>query len=150
MGNKKVEKVENTKEKLSITVMLLCIIGVVLVGLGVMLIRSYNFKLNIIPTKANVSSIQNRRDTYGNEDRVAIVNYSTSSGNYSAEIIDNDNEFQLSAQVILYHDFFTPESVSITPSGYPGYIAIIIGLILVIKTGPRFFRIIRDNYLITD
>ena len=36
------------KEKLSIPVMLFCIVGVVLIGLGIMLLLSYNFKLNVI------------------------------------------------------------------------------------------------------
>ena len=149
MGNKKVEKT-NEKEKLNIPVMLLCIIGAVLIGLGVMLLKSYNFKLNIIPSKGSVSSIQTAKDTDGNISTSIVVAYKASSGNYDATIVANDTQYQLGNEVILYYDFFSPESVSLNPSGYLGYISLIVGLILVVKTGPRFFRIIRDNYLITE
>ena len=47
----------------------------------------------------------------------------------------------------LYYDFISPESVCDKRSGYIGYISIVLGIILVIKFGPRFIRIIRDNYL---
>ena len=47
----------------------------------------------------------------------------------------------------LYYDFLSPESVGNKRSGYIGYLATIIGIILVIKTGPRFVYIIKDNYL---
>ena len=40
-----------------------------------------------------------------------------------------------------------PENVSVKRSGYIGYLSIILGIILVIKTGPKFIRIIKDNYL---
>ena len=108
------------------------------------------FKLNIIPSKGTVSSIQTARDADGNTSTSIVVAYKASSGNYDATIIANDTQYQLGNEVILYYDFFTPESVSLRPSGYLGYLSLIIGLILAIKTGPRFFRIIRDNYLITE
>ena len=49
--------------------------------------------------------------------------------------------------MILYYDFFTPTSISVKRSGWLGYSTFIIGIILAIKTLPRFVRIIRDNYI---
>ena len=50
-------------------------------------------------------------------------------------------------KITLYYDFFNPDSVSEIRTGYQGYLALIIGLILVLKTAPRFIRILKDNYL---
>ena len=47
----------------------------------------------------------------------------------------------------LYYDILSPESVGNKRSGYIGYIATVLGIILVLKTGPKFVRIIKDNYL---
>lgn len=138
------------KEKLSIPVMLFCIVGVVLIGLGIMLLLSYNFKLNVIPSKGTITSVQTAKDTEGNTTTSIVVTYKTTNGNYDATIVDNDKQYQLGNEIILYYDFFKPESVSLKLRGYPGYLSIIIGLILLLKTGPRFLRIIRDNYLITE
>lgn len=145
MGN-----IKNGKEKLSIPTMLFCIVGAVLIGLGIMLLINFNFKLNVIPSKGTVSSIKTAKDSDGNTSTSIVVSYTTGSGDYEATIADIDKQYQMGNEVILYYDFFTPESVSLNPSGYPGYLSLIIGLVLVIKTGPRFFRIIRDNYLITN
>ena len=138
------------KEKLSIPVMLFCIIGVVLIGLGIMLLLSYNFRLNVIPSKGTITSVKTAKDVEGNSSTSIVVTYKTTSGNYDATIVDNDKKYQLGNELILYYDFFKPESVSLNLRGYQGYVSLIVGLILLIKTGPRFLRIIRDNYLITE
>lgn len=149
MGNKKVKK-EYTKEELSIPVMLFSIIGAVLIGLGIMLMINYNFKLNVIPSKGTVSSVQTAKDEEGNTSTFIVVAYKASSGNYDATIAENDTVYQLGTEVILYYDFLSPESVSLNPRGWQGYLSLIIGIVLIIKNGPRFFRIIRDNYLLTE
>lgn len=149
MGNQKVEK-QNTKEKLNIPVMLFSIIGTVLIGLGIMLIINYNFKLNVIPSKGTVNSVQTAKDEEGNTTVSIVVGYKASSGDYDATIIENEKVYQLGTEVILYYDFLSPESVSLNPSGWQGYLSLIIGIILIVKNGPRFLRIIRDNYLLTE
>ena len=138
------------KEKLSIPVMLFCIVGVVLIGLGIMLLLSYDFRLNVITSKGTITSVKTAKDVEGNTTTSIVVTYKTTNGNYDATIVDNDKQYQLGNEIILYYDFFKPESVSLKLRGYPGYLSIIIGLILLLKTGPRFLRIIRDNYLITE
>ncbi len=141
----------NSKEKLSIPVMIFCILGIVLVGLGFMLIKSNNFKLNVIPTKATITSTQTARDGNGNESTAIVANYSANNSLYNATITTDDlSKYQLGNEIIIYHDFFSPESVSLNFSGYFGYIALIIGLLLVFNTGPRFYRIVRDNYIIPN
>lgn len=150
MGNMNNVNINNGKEKLNIPTMLFCIIGVVLVGLGIMLVLNNDFRLNVIPTKGTVTSIKTEKDEQGRKSTYAVIQYTASSGSYDATIVDNDAKYQMGNEIILYYDFFKPESVNTKPSGYIGYISLIIGLILALKTGPRFFRIIRDNYLLTE
>ena len=61
---------------------------------------------------------------------------------------DTSNTLQLGDKKTLYYDIFEPTSVSDKRGGYEGYIALVLGAIVVLRTGPKFYRIIRDNYLV--
>ena len=63
------------------------------------------------------------------------------------ELSITSNHYSAGDKMTLYYDFLSPASVNNKRSGYIGYIATFIGIVLVIKCGPRFVRIIKDNYL---
>ena len=138
----------NKKESLNIPVMILCIIGVVLAGFGILLAKSENFKLKLFGTQGTVTSVQTKTTADGVlESRDVTLSYIANNSNYTATISNYGEEIVIGEKITLYYDFISPESVDIKRTGYIGYLSIIIGIILVIKTGPRFIRIIRDNYL---
>lgn len=138
----------NKKESLNIPVMILCIIGVVLAGFGILLVKSENFKLKLFGTEGTVTSVQTKTTADGVlESRDVTLSYIANNSNYTATISNYGEEIVIGEKITLYYDFISPESVDIKRTGYIGYLSIIIGIILVIKTGPRFIRIIRDNYL---
>ena len=138
----------NSKEALSIPTMIFCIIGAVLVVLGFLLIKNNNFRLNVISTEGTVTGVQTATNANGEvESRSATLSYTASKGDYTANINNVVDDVQIGDKINLYYDFFEPSSVSDSRRGYQGYLALIIGLIALLKTGPRFYRIIRDNYL---
>lgn len=142
MGNVK----SDNKEKLSITVMIFCIVGVVLTVLGFLLVKNNNFKIMIIGTEGTVVSVQT--STNAQDDLVlrnVVVSYKGTGDDYSASVVNDD--LQIGDKMTLYYDVLSPENVSTKRAGYQGYLCLIIGIVLVLKTGPRFYRIIRDNYL---
>lgn len=140
---------KNTKkEDLNIGIMVLCIVGIVLTVLGGLLLKNTNLKLMVISSEATVTGIQTSTNAKGEIERiVANVSYKANKSDYTASLNTGDTKLKIGDKMTLYYDFFKPEAVSLTRHGYQGYIALIIGLILVLKTGPRFFRIMRDNYL---
>ena len=138
----------NKKEDLSISVMVFCIIGTVLTVLGVMLLKNTGFKMSIIGTEGSVTGIQTSTNANGEVERVvANLSYNANKSDYTASLDTNDSNIKIGDKMTLYYDLFQPTYVSLTRNGYQGYIALIIGVILVLKTGPRFYRIMRDNYL---
>lgn len=143
MGKSKV------KEELNIPVMIFCIIGTVLVVLGFLLMKNNNFKLDIFSTEGVVSSVQTATNAEGViESKTLTISYTAARGDYTATIyVSGDDTRKIGDRVALYYDFFDPKSVNTERRGYEGYIAIILGAILVLKTGPRFIRILKDNYL---
>lgn len=145
MGKEK----SRAKEELNIPVMIFCIIGTVLVVLGFLLMKNNNFKLDIFSTEGVVSGVQTATNADGViESKNLTISYSASKGDYTATIyVSSDDTRQIGDKTTLYYDFFDPTSVNTKRRGYEGYIAIIIGAILVLKTGPRFIRILKDNYL---
>ena len=139
---------QRKKEDLNIPTMIFCIIGVVLTVFGFLLLKNGDFKLNIISTQGTVTSVQTKTNADGVvESRSVNLNYLANNSNYTATINNYADEIDIGDQMTLYYDIFSPRSVSNKRSGYVGYIAAIIGVILVIKKGPRFARIIKDNYL---
>ena len=138
----------NKKESLNIPVMILCIIGVVLTVFGILLAKTENFKLRIIGTEGTVTSVQTKTNADGIVDsRTINLSYIAHNSNYNATIANFQEEMVIGDKMTLYYDLISPESVSDRRSGYIGYISFILGIILVVKTGPRFIRIIKDNYL---
>jgi len=138
----------NKKESLNIPVMILCIIGVVLSVFGVLLAKSENFKLKILKTEGTVTSVQTKTTADGVvESRDITLTYIANNANYNANIPNYNEEIVIGEKVTLHYDFLSPESVALKRSGYIGYLAVIFGIILVVKTGPRFLRIVKDNYL---
>ena len=136
------------KEELSIPVMILCIVGAVLVVFGGLLLKNENFKLKIISTQGTVTGVTVARTAEGTvESRSINLSYIANNASYNATINNYPEDIEIGAQMTLYYDFISPESVGDKRSGYIGYIAVILGIILVVKTGPRFIRIIKDNYL---
>lgn len=136
------------KEELNIPVMIFCIVGIVLTVLGFMLMKNNKFRLNIIGTTGTVTSVQTSTDANGDVvKRIVILSYTASNSNYTATINSIDKEMKIGDKINLYYDFFEPSSVNNKRNGYEGYLALIIGIICVLKTGPRFFRILKDNYL---
>lgn len=137
------------KEDLNIPVMIFCIVGSVLVVLGFLLMKNNNFKLQVFSTDGTVSGVQTATNADGViESKTLTVSYSAVKGDYTATIyVTGDDKRQIGDKVELYYDFFAPENVNDKRRGYEGYIAIIIGAILVLKTGPKFVRILKDNYL---
>lgn len=136
------------KEDLSISTMVFCIVGVVLTVLGFMLLRNTGFKMSIIGTEGNVTGIQTSTNANGEVERVvANLSYKANRSDYTASLDTNDMNIKIGDKLTLYYDFFSPTYVGLKRNGYQGYISLIVGLILVLKTGPRFYRIMRDNYL---
>ena len=136
------------KESLNIPVMILCIVGVVLTVFGFLLAKSENFKLKIFAAQGTVTGTQTKTTADGVlESRDITLSYIANNSNYTATIYNYEEDIATGEQLTLYYDILAPENVNIKRSGYIGYIAIILGIILVIKTGPKFLRIIKDNYL---
>ena len=75
------------------------------------------------------------------------LSYIANNSSYNATINNYEKDIKIGDKMTLYYDFLSPESVGNKRSGYIGYIATILGIILVLKTGPRFVNIIKDNYL---
>ncbi len=144
MGKEKTRK----KEELNIPVMICCIVGVVLVVFGILLLKDGNFKLNVISTKGSVTGVQTKTTADGVvETRSVNLKYTANNGSYNATIDNYGEDVQIGDEMTLYYDLLSPSSVNNKRSGYIAYLATILGVILVIKTGPRFMRIIKDNYL---
>ena len=128
--------------------MILCIVGVVLVVFGFLLLKTENFKLNVISTEGTVTGVQIKKTADGVvESRSVNLSYTANNNNYNATINNYPNDIVIGDKMLLYYDFLSPSSVGDKRSGYVGYLAVIIGAIFVLKTGPRFARIIKDNYL---
>ena len=141
------EKVRK-KEELNIPVMIFCIVGAVLIVFGFLLLKTENFKLNVISTEGTVTGVQTKKTADGViESRVVNLSYTANNNSYNATISNYPNDIVIGDKMTLYYDLISPESVGERRSGYIGYLAVIVGFILVIKTGPRFIRIIKDNYL---
>ena len=136
------------KEALNIPIMILCIVGVVLIVFGFLVLKNDNFKLNIIGTQGTIVGTQIKQTAEGVvESRAINISYVANNNSYNATIQNYPEELDIGDKITLYYDLLSPESVSEKRAGYIGYLCAIIGAILVIKTGPRFVRIIRDNYL---
>lgn len=139
---------QRKKEELNIPVMILCIIGTVLVVFGILLLKNENFKLRVISAEGTVTGVTISKNVDGDiEKRAVNLSYIANNSNYNATIDNYDKDIQIGEKMTLYYDFLSPESVGNKRSGYIGYLATIIGIILVIKTGPKFVYIIKDNYL---
>lgn len=144
MGQKKDRK----KEELNIPTMILCIIGIVLTVFGFLLLKNDNFKLNVISAEGVVTSVQTKTNADGVlESRTLNLSYRAGKSDYTASIHNSEEELNIGDKMTLYYDLLSPESVSDKRSGYIGYIAALLGIFLVYKTGPKFLRIIKDNYL---
>lgn len=142
------DKKEVAKESLNIPVMILCIVGLVLTVFGFFVLKNDNFKLKVISTEGTVTGITVSRDANGEiEQRNVTLSYIANNSNYNASINGYAKEIEMGEKMTLYYDFLSPSSVDNKRSGYVGYLSVIIGLILVAKTGPKFVRIIKDNYL---
>lgn len=141
-------KKEKKKEELSIPIMILCIVGVVLTVFGLLLLKNNHFALKVISTEGVVSSVQTKTTADGVvESRVVNLSYAANGANYNATIAEYDEDINIGDKMTLYYDLLSPSNVGSKRTGYFEYIATIIGLILTVKTGPRFVRIIKDNYL---
>lgn len=139
---------KDKKEELSIPVMILCIIGVVLTVFGIFVLKSENFKLKVISTEGTVTGVTISKNANGEiEQRTVNLSYIANNGNYNATIANYPKEINAGDKMTLYYDFLSPASVNNKRSGYIGYLATFIGIVLIIKCGPRFVRIIKDNYL---
>ena len=144
--NKSNERTE--KESLNIGVMVLCIIGVVLVVFGVLVAKAEDLKLKIWSADGTVVTVLAKTNAEGVvETRDITLSYIASNSNYTATIYNYDKNAVIGDKMTLYYDFLSPEFVGIKRSGYIGYLAVILGIAFVNKTGPRFLRIIKDNYL---
>lgn len=138
----------NKKEELSIPTMILCIVGVVLVVLGFLLLKNGNFKLNVISTEGTVVGTQLGQNANGDiATRSVNLMYTVNGQRYNATIQNYAPAVDIGDKITLYYDLLTPESVSDVRTGYIAYLAAIIGVILVVKSGPKFIKIIKDNYL---
>lgn len=142
------KEVVNNKEELSIPVMIFCIVGVVLTVFGIFVLKNDKFKLKVISTEGTVTSFTIAKNGDGDVERRTVnLSYVANSGNYNATIYNYTKDINVGDKMTLYYDFLSPSSVDNKRTGYLGYIAVIIGGILVLKSGPRFYRIIKDNYL---
>ena len=136
------------KESLSIPVMVFCIVGIVLTIFGIFLLKNDGFKLKVISTQGTVTGVTVSRNADGEiEQRSVNLSYIANNGNYNATIPNYDKEIAIGDSMTLYYDFLSPASVDNRRTGYIDYLAVIVGIILVLKTGPRFVKIIKDNYL---
>ncbi len=136
------------KEDLNVGVMIFCIIGVVLTVLGVLLIKNTNLKMNIIGTEGTVTGVQTSTNANGEIENVIVnLTYNVNGSDYTASLNVDKTDLKIGDKLDLYHDILDPSSVNTKRNGYEGYISLILGIILVLKTGPRFYRILRDNYL---
>ena len=139
---------KSKKEDLNIPVMMFCIIGVVLTIFGIFVLKSENFKLKVISTEGIVTGVTVARNGNGEvEQRTVNLSYIANNSNYNATIANYPKEINAGEKMTLYYDFLSPADVNNKRSGYIGYLATIFGVILVLKCGPRFVRIIKDNYL---
>ena len=138
----------NKKEELNIPVMILSIVGIVLVVLGFSLLKNENFKLHIISTQGTVTGTTIGQTAEGEvESRTVNLSYLAHNNSYNATIQNYPKEINIGDKITLYYDLLSPESVSDKRKGYIGYLAVILGVVFVLKSGPRFLRIIKDNYL---
>ena len=141
-------KDNKNKEKLSIVTMVFCIIGVVLTVLGVLLLKNVSFRMTVIGTEGTVTGVQTSTDSNGEIVKRSItLTYQANKANYNANLDIDDPNVKNGDKKTIYYDFLKPEIITLKRNGYQGYIALLIGLILVLKTGPRFYRIMRDNYI---
>lgn len=138
----------NGKEKLSLITMVFFIVGFVALILGFLLVKNNNFRMQILSTEGVVTGINTSNDSDGSTiSRVLSISYSANRGDYTATLNDVNSELKIGDKKTLYYDIFEPTSVSDKRGGYEGYIALVLGAIVVLRTGPKFYRIIRDNYL---
>ncbi len=136
------------KEELSIPTMILCIVGIVLTVFGVLLLKNGDFKLHVISTQGTVTGVLTKTTADGvTESRAVNLSYVANNSPYNATINNYQDTIEIGEKMTLYYDFLSPESVDNKRSGYIAYLATFLGIVLVLKTGPRFIRIIRDNYL---
>lgn len=136
------------KEDLNIPVMIVCIIGVVLAVFGFLLLETESFKLRVISTEGTVAGVQTKKTADGViASRSVNLSYTVNNASYNATIANYTEDITIGDKMTLYYDFITPESISDKRTGYVGYLALILGAIFILKTGPRFVRIIKDNYL---
>lgn len=136
------------KESLNIPVMIFCIVGVVLTVFGFLVAKNDNFKLKVFPTQGTVTGTQTKTTADGVlESRDINLSYIANNSNYTATIYNHEEDIAMGEKVSLYYDILSPENVDIKRSGYIGYLTAILGIILMVKTGPKFLRIIKDNYL---
>ena len=139
---------QRKKEELNIPIMVLCIVGTVLTVFGILLLKTENFKLKVISAEGTVAGVTVAKTADGNVEKRAVnLSYIANNNNYNATITNYPNDIVIGDKMLLYYDFLSPSSVGDKRSGYVGYLAVIIGAIFVLKTGPRFARIIKDNYL---
>ena len=113
-----------------------------------MLAKNGNFRLNVLSTEGTVTGV-NTSKVNGEIVGVGVnLSYNANKTVYTASIANyGDENVQIGDKIQLYYDFLEPSSVDIKRSGYVAYISLIVGIILCIKTLPRFVRIIRDNYI---
>lgn len=138
----------NKKEELSIPVMILCIVGVVLVVFGGLLLKNDKFKLIIFSTEGTVTGTTVAQSADGTTESTTVnLSYIANNSSYTATIANYNEDVKIGDKVTLYYDLISPENVSEKRTGYIGYIAAILGIIFVVKTGPRFVKIIKDNFL---
>ena len=139
---------QRKKEELNIPVMILCIVGTVLVVFGILLLKTENFKLKVLSSEGTVTGVTVAKTVDGNVERRTVnLSYIANNSSYNATINNYEKDIKIGDKMTLYYDILSPESVGNKRSGYIGYIATILGIILVLKTGPRFVNIIKDNYL---
>ena len=145
-----INEINKSKEKFNLPIMIMYIIGVVLIVFGVLIVVNRGMGLNLFPTTGTINSTQRFVDNNGNEEKSATVQYRIDNTNYTATITNATKNYKLSENIVLYYDLVDPSHISVKPTGYIGYICSILGIILIIKTGPKFIRIIRDNYLLIE
>ena len=138
----------NQKEELSIPVMIFCIVGVVLVVFGALLLKNDNFKLIIFSTEGTVTGTTVAQSADGTAEYATVnLSYIANNSSYTATIANYEEDVKIGDKITLYYDFLSPETVNERRTGYIGYIAVILGIISVVKTGPKFLKIIKDNFL---
>ena len=104
--------------------------------------------IRIISTEGTVTSVQTKTNAEGIvESRSVNLSYKVGRSDYNATIANFSEEIDIGSKMTLYYDILSPESVSDKRKGYVGYLAAFLGVVLVVKKGPRFLRIIKDNYL---